>query len=181
MISAGPRFFLVFFQYYLHRSDTSILPIIVLLSGVVRTLLCGGWVYVTSTDNHDVHDIMMILYIISNVPWMLVGTATTPLARLQVRKRRFVVVFSPAPKVLIFSQEVCGYLVSLPSNCLYSVQRIIRQFLRYSHTFGIFFHPTQSPPNSWRYAPESYIPSNVNIHHSQRTLGTHFSSGGSSS
>jgi hypothetical protein len=28
----------------------------------VRTLSCGGWVYITSSDDHDVHDVLMITY-----------------------------------------------------------------------------------------------------------------------
>src|SRR5258705_6630058 len=43
----GPRFSLVVFQYYLHRSATSLLPTIVFFFGIVRTISCGGWVYVT--------------------------------------------------------------------------------------------------------------------------------------
>jgi hypothetical protein len=93
---SGPRFSLVFLQYYLHRSATSFLPTVVFFFGIVRTFSCGGWVYVTSTDHHDIHDFMMILYIISNIPWMLVGTATTPLTRPEVRKRRFVTLFLSA-------------------------------------------------------------------------------------
>lgn len=87
----GPRFSLVLFQYYLHRTSNSSLPTLVFLFGIIRTLICGGWVYVTSTDDHDIHDVMMIIYIICNIPWMLVGSTTTPMARVQVRKRRFVI------------------------------------------------------------------------------------------
>lgn len=87
----GPRFSLVLFQYSLHFSPSSYLPTLVFFSGIIRTLSCGGWVYVTSTDDHDIHDVMMIIYIICNIPWMLVGYATTPSARVQVRKQRFVV------------------------------------------------------------------------------------------
>lgn len=110
---------LVFLQYNLHRSATSFLPTIVFFFGIVRTLSCGGWVYVTSTDNHDIHDIMMILYIISNVPWMLVGTATTPPSRIQVRKRRFVILsLSTATHLTILLQEICGYRVSTISTAV---------------------------------------------------------------
>ena len=87
--SAGPRFALVLFQYYLHHSSTSSLPTVVFLAGIVRTLSCGGWVYITSSDDHDVHDFMMILYIVCNIPWMLLGIVTTPISRRSVRKKRF--------------------------------------------------------------------------------------------
>ncbi|KAF9565170.1 hypothetical protein CPC08DRAFT_704709 [Agrocybe pediades] len=87
-LTSGPRFALVFLQYYLRHSSTSSLPTLVFISGVIRTLSCGGWVYITSTDNHDIHDFMMILYIVCNVPWMLGGIATTPVAQASARKKR---------------------------------------------------------------------------------------------
>lgn len=69
---SGPRFALIGFGYLLNRKafPSSILPGFILATGVLRTLFCGGWVYITSTDDHDVHDVLMILYIVLNVPWM---------------------------------------------------------------------------------------------------------------
>ncbi|KAF9523555.1 Frag1/DRAM/Sfk1 family-domain-containing protein [Crepidotus variabilis] len=87
-LTSGPRFGLVFLQYHLHRTAKSSLPTIVFLFGLIRTLSCGGWVYVTSSDDHDVHDFMMVLYIVCNIPWMLFGTITTPIASTSIRKRR---------------------------------------------------------------------------------------------
>ncbi|PPQ91001.1 hypothetical protein CVT25_013926 [Psilocybe cyanescens] len=86
-LTSGPRFALVFLQYFLHHSSTSSLPTIVFLSGLVRTLSCGGWVYITSSDDHDVHDFMMVLYMVCNIPWMLLGIASTPVARVSVRRK----------------------------------------------------------------------------------------------
>jgi len=86
----GPRFALVFLQYYLHHSSTSSLSTLVFIAGIVRTLSCGGWVYITSSDNHDIHDFMMILYMVCNIPWMLGGIATTPPALVSVRRKRCV-------------------------------------------------------------------------------------------
>jgi len=37
--------------------------------GIFRTLTCGGWTYVTSTDDHDWHDIFMISYLVATLPW----------------------------------------------------------------------------------------------------------------
>ena len=45
--------------------------------------------YITSTDDHAVHDIMMILYMICNIPWMLGGIAITPSSRVQVLRKRY--------------------------------------------------------------------------------------------
>ncbi|KAH9481549.1 Protein cwh43 [Psilocybe cubensis] len=90
-LTSGPRFALVFLQYFLHHSSTSSLPTVVFLSGLVRTLSCGGWVYITSSDDHDVHDFMMILYMVCNIPWMLLGIACTPPARTSVRRKRMLI------------------------------------------------------------------------------------------
>ncbi|KAJ2716425.1 Protein cwh43 [Coemansia spiralis] len=39
--------------------------------GFLRTWTCAGWVYVTSTDDHDVHDVMMIAYMLLTLPYMV--------------------------------------------------------------------------------------------------------------
>ncbi|TFK70310.1 hypothetical protein BDN72DRAFT_766702 [Pluteus cervinus] len=88
-LTAGPRFALVAFQYYLHKTDNSSWPGLVFLAGLVRTLSCGGWVYITSSDHHDAHDAFMILYMVCNIPWMLGGLYCTPLAQIAVRRKRF--------------------------------------------------------------------------------------------
>ncbi|THH00526.1 hypothetical protein EW145_g7066 [Phellinidium pouzarii] len=62
-LTSGPRFALVFLQYYVQRSTSSSLPFVVFSTGLMRTLSCGGWVYITSNDDHDAHDVFMILYI----------------------------------------------------------------------------------------------------------------------
>lgn len=62
-LTALPRFLLLFTHYYVNRS------MITLLVGVLRTVTCGGWVYITSTDDHDIHDVFMISYIILTLPW----------------------------------------------------------------------------------------------------------------
>jgi hypothetical protein len=46
--------------------------------GLLRTLTCGGWTYVTSTDNHDWHDVLMISYIVATLPWTLGCIALSP-------------------------------------------------------------------------------------------------------
>ncbi|TFK40056.1 Frag1/DRAM/Sfk1 family-domain-containing protein [Crucibulum laeve] len=87
-LTAGPRFALVLLQYYLHSNPTSSLPTLVFITGIIRTLSCGGWVYITSSDDHDVHDVMMILYMVCNIPWMLGGIASTPVKSMGVRRKR---------------------------------------------------------------------------------------------
>ncbi|KAI6103869.1 Frag1/DRAM/Sfk1 family-domain-containing protein [Pisolithus croceorrhizus] len=102
-ITSGPRFSIVFLQYLLNRQSQSSLPGWVFLCGVIRTLSCGGWVYITSNDDHDVHDVLMILYILCNVPWMLGGIYCTPTGHMESRKRRFFV--SVIPMIYFFVQH----------------------------------------------------------------------------
>ena len=48
--------------------------------------------YITSSDDHDVHDVFMITYMVCNIPWMLGSIACTAKERISVRSKRFVVV-----------------------------------------------------------------------------------------
>ncbi|ORY35803.1 Frag1/DRAM/Sfk1 family-domain-containing protein [Naematelia encephala] len=69
-----------------HGGGTADLELFV---GVARTFCCGGWVYITSRDHHDLHDLFMIVYLVLTLPWMLLSTqnSTTP----QARSRRQIV------------------------------------------------------------------------------------------
>lgn len=71
--TAGPRFVLVGLFYLFASRPNSIKPHLLLISGILRTLTCGGWTYVTSTDNHDWHDIFMISYLVLTIPWTILG------------------------------------------------------------------------------------------------------------
>jgi hypothetical protein len=75
-VALGPRFALVALQVYLALSKKSSFAgaVVVFFSGLVRTFSCGGWVYITSSDDHDVHDILMIAYIVADLPWMIGGS-----------------------------------------------------------------------------------------------------------
>lgn len=90
-VIAGPRLALVLLQYYLHRQGTTtILPSVLCIVGILRTLSCGGWVYITSTDDHDAHDVLMISYIVFNIPWMWGSIACTPVQYKDALRRRYV-------------------------------------------------------------------------------------------
>jgi hypothetical protein len=84
----GPRVALVGLWYVLTRKPNSSLPKFVAGVGIFRTLSCGGWTYVTSTDDHDWHDIFMISYLVATLPWTLGCLALSPPnpAALQYRK-----------------------------------------------------------------------------------------------
>ena len=75
---AGPRFVLVGLWYLLTNRPNSKLPKFVAIMGVFRSLTCGGWTYVTSTDDHDWHDIFMISYLVGTLPWTLGCIALSP-------------------------------------------------------------------------------------------------------
>lgn len=68
-LTAGPRFLLIFLNFIQLYQIDSKLPQWLLYSGIVRTVTCGGWVYITSNDDHDFHDIFMISYIVLTLPW----------------------------------------------------------------------------------------------------------------
>ncbi|KAI0788033.1 Frag1/DRAM/Sfk1 family-domain-containing protein [Fomes fomentarius] len=87
-LCSGPRLALVALQYSLHRNQSSSIPGFVLLTGILRTLSCGGWVYIPSYEDHDVHDVLMITYIVLNLPWMWGSLACTALHHTAARRRR---------------------------------------------------------------------------------------------
>ncbi|KAJ5103712.1 hypothetical protein N7532_004241 [Penicillium argentinense] len=87
-MTSGPRFALVFLWYVLTARPNSTLPKIVACVGVFRTLTCGGWTYVTSTDDHDWHDIFMISYLVATLPWTLGCLALSPNNRRAVKYRK---------------------------------------------------------------------------------------------
>lgn len=66
------------------------MPFVLLLTGFARTLSCGGWVFITSNDDHDVHDVLMILYILLNIPWMTGGIAVTSPQDVYSKRLRYV-------------------------------------------------------------------------------------------
>jgi len=77
-ITSGPRFALVGLWYLLTRKPGHKLPGFVAFMGFFRTLTCGGWTYITSTDDHDWHDILMISYIVATLPWTTGCIALSP-------------------------------------------------------------------------------------------------------
>ncbi|KAJ6513352.1 Frag1/DRAM/Sfk1 family-domain-containing protein [Mycena sanguinolenta] len=87
--TSGPRMALVFLEYLLHSKDwNSQFPLVIFISGTLRTVTCGGWVYITSYDDGEVHDFFMISYIVLTIPWM-VGCIVC--AANQTRKTRIFV------------------------------------------------------------------------------------------
>lgn len=77
--TSGPRFILIFLNFLISlQASKTKTSFTLLFSGILRTFTCGGWVYVTSTDDHDWHDISMIGYILLTIPWTIAITVTSP-------------------------------------------------------------------------------------------------------
>lgn len=88
-LTAGPRFLLLAFNFIRLYKKGSVVPYVAFVSGVVRTFTCGGWVYITSTDDHDWHDIFMIAYIVLTIPWTVCITRLSPVGSKVRRGRAF--------------------------------------------------------------------------------------------
>ncbi|KAI9731969.1 MAG: hypothetical protein M1834_004420 [Cirrosporium novae-zelandiae] len=103
-ITSGPRFALVFLWYFLTTRPGAVLPKFILGVGIFRTLTCGGWTYVTSTDDHDWHDIFMISYLVATLPWTLGCIALTPnnAQAVKYRKRLATLFFSTLVPLVYF-------------------------------------------------------------------------------
>lgn len=89
-VPTGPRFALVGLWYLLSQQPGHKLPSLVAFVGVFRTLTCGGWTYVTSTDNHDWHDIWMISYLVATIPWTFGCIALSPPNPRAIQYRKYV-------------------------------------------------------------------------------------------
>lgn len=88
-ITSGPRFALVGLWYLLTAQPGRSLPKWIAAIGLFRTLTCGGWTYITSTDDHDWHDIFMILYLIATLPWTIGCIILSPNNARAVKYRKY--------------------------------------------------------------------------------------------
>ncbi|KAI1349775.1 Frag1/DRAM/Sfk1 family protein [Xylaria sp. FL0043] len=89
-ITSGPRFALVALWYLLTARPGKNLPKFVAAMGIFRTLTCGGWTYVTSTDDHDWHDIFMISYLVATIPWTAGCLALSPPNPKAIKYRKYI-------------------------------------------------------------------------------------------
>ncbi|KAL7619372.1 Protein cwh43 [Parahypoxylon ruwenzoriense] len=88
-ITSGPRFALVGLWYLLTASPGKALPKFIAGVGIFRTLTCGGWTYITSTDDHDWHDIFMISYLIATIPWTAGCIVLSPPNAKAIKYRKY--------------------------------------------------------------------------------------------
>ena len=89
-VTSGPRFALVLMWYLLAPSPKTALSKFVVGMGIFRTFTCGGWTYVTSTDDHDWHDIFMISYLVATLPWTIGCLSLSPPNQKAIRYRKAV-------------------------------------------------------------------------------------------
>lgn len=86
---AGPRFAMVALWYCMTARRGGSLAKFVAGVGIFRTLTCGGWTYVTSTDDHNWHDIFMISYLVATIPWTVGCLALSPPHPKAVQYRKY--------------------------------------------------------------------------------------------
>lgn len=100
-LTAGPRFALVLLWCYVcsNRPSKSLLSI-----GLLRTMACGGWVFITSTDDHRIHDIAMVIYVLLTLPWQLGVVSTSPKHHISVKRRKVLcaLFFGTLPPMIYF-------------------------------------------------------------------------------
>lgn len=121
-LTAGPRFLLLFTDYLHLYKPGSNLPVFALISGIVRTVSCGGWVYVTSTDDHDFHDFAMISYIVLTIPWDASITLLSPKGSTIRRERKWtgIAFFSSlVPLIYLFIQHKVHHVAGAYSYYAY--------------------------------------------------------------
>ncbi|KZP00656.1 hypothetical protein CALVIDRAFT_475938 [Calocera viscosa TUFC12733] len=93
-LTAAPRFGMLFCWWLVSRPRSPSWTNVIAIIGVIRTVSCGGWVYISSTDDHDIHDVLMITYVVLTLPWMLGCIACSPPGRSASRRQRFLVASS---------------------------------------------------------------------------------------
>ncbi|GAA5806777.1 hypothetical protein MFLAVUS_000125 [Mucor flavus] len=108
-LTSGPRFALVFLWYvYTTRSaktSSKGFGLFLLSVGIIRTVSCGGWVYITSTDDHLTHDIAMVIYLLCTLPWqlgVLYTTANENQTAVRWRKLLTCAFFTTLPPMIYF-------------------------------------------------------------------------------
>ncbi|KAF9429601.1 hypothetical protein BGZ76_001177 [Entomortierella beljakovae] len=112
-LTSGPRLMLCYLWYLLvvrnipaHGSKG--FAKFLCINDIVRTVACGGWVYVTSSDDHDIHDIAMIVYLVCTIPHVIGTIKTAPqIPSAQKYRRIFAYSFFGAlvPMVHFFIQH----------------------------------------------------------------------------
>jgi hypothetical protein len=108
-LTSGPRFALVGL-WYLYTTKSVLTTSLgfgkfLLAIGIIRTVSCGGWVYITSTDDHLTHDVAMVIYLLCTLPWQLGVLYTSPnTSEISIKRRRLLTIafFGTLPPMIYF-------------------------------------------------------------------------------
>jgi hypothetical protein len=92
----------------LHYGQPSKVCKVLLTIGIVRTIACGDWVYITSTDDHVTHDVAMILYLLCTLPWQLNVLYTSPHINLKRHRLFTMLFFGTLPPIIYFFSPTQG-------------------------------------------------------------------------
>ncbi|KAG0203146.1 hypothetical protein BGX28_004494 [Mortierella sp. GBA30] len=112
-LASGPRLILCYLWYLMTvrnvpANGSKGFAKFLFVNDVIRTIACGGWVYITSSDDHDIHDIAMIVYLLCTVPHVVGTIKTAPQnAKSQRYRKLFAYTFFGAliPMVHFFIQH----------------------------------------------------------------------------
>ncbi|KAG0246448.1 hypothetical protein BGX31_002102 [Mortierella sp. GBA43] len=102
-LASGPRLLLCYIWYLsiirnVPENGSPGFANLLLINDLIRTLACGGWVFVTSSDDLVIHNFAMIVYLLCTVPHVI-GTIQSASQNLRTQKYRhwfaysFLVVF----------------------------------------------------------------------------------------
>ncbi|EOQ99993.1 hypothetical protein E3P89_02659 [Wallemia ichthyophaga] len=81
---ACPRFITIFLNWKECEKSSKAIADTHAILGLIRTFSCGGWSFITSTDNSTAHDIFMLIYILSNIIYMPLGFSLTRKKSLRI-------------------------------------------------------------------------------------------------
>ncbi|KAF9117015.1 hypothetical protein BGX30_005741, partial [Mortierella sp. GBA39] len=112
-LASGPRLMLCYLWYLLilrnvPTSGSDSFAKFLFTNDVIRTVACGGWVYVTSSDDHGIHDFAMVIYLLCTVPHVIGTIKSAPQnPRAERLRRQFAYSFFGAllPMVYFFIQH----------------------------------------------------------------------------
>lgn len=90
------------------------------VTGTLRTLACGGWVYCTSTNFPMVHDVSMITYLLLTPAWMFISwgsLAPQPTKEALVNQKRTQSLSEKARKSR--RNTAYAFFASIPFMCVF--------------------------------------------------------------
>ncbi|KAK3813176.1 MAG: calcofluor white hypersensitive protein [Benniella sp.] len=92
-LTSGPRLMLCYLWYLLAvrnvpANGSKGFAKFLFANDFIRTVSCGGWVYITSSDDHFIHDVAMIVYLVCTIPHVLGTIMTAPQNRKAQQYRK---------------------------------------------------------------------------------------------